>query len=368
MARMDKEFKDMEKKGGGSKSSKGKKGKKKKSGKKIIIGCLVVIAIAAAALVIFFSGRVKLYGGDDDDTTGNTSGNLLNGGLFCECDGSIYFANPYDQNTLYVMKDDLSGVKQISKDNVSYLNVAGKYIFYTKRNDKKTVDSDVFMAFSTTGLYRITTKGKKLGRLYDDPTQVACLYGNYVYYQHYDQTNGLWLYRTRMDAKDETKLLEEPCAPYVVHNHMIYYTGAKNDHAIHYMNITGGGDTLLLDGNFTALTLQGDYLYFLDMGANYSLKRMLLSGGNVETLIDARLATYNVAENGDIFCQVDNGTDDNGLYYVGAGTRSLQLIQKGNFNYLNLAGNYLFYEEYDQSKAYLMDLTSFINEEFRPEE
>ena len=358
MAKMDREFKDMAKKGG----------KKKKNVKGIVIGCLVVIAIVAVGLVIFFSGRIKLYGDEDDDTTGNTSGNLLNGGLFCESDGSIYFANPYDQNTLYVMDDDLTDSKQLSKDNVSYLNVAGKYIFYTKRNDKKTVDSDAFMAFSTTGLYRITTKGKQLGRLYDDPTQVACLYGNYVYYQHYDQTNGLWLYRTKMDAKEETKLLEEPCAPYVVHNHMIYYTGMKNDHAIHYMNITGGTDTLLLDGNFTALTLQGDYLYFLDMGENYSLKRMLLSGGNVETVISNRLATYNVAENGDIFCQVDNGTDENGLYYLASGTRTLQLMQQGNYNYLNLTSKYLFFEEFDQSKAYIMDLTSFIIEELKLED
>lgn len=358
MAKMDREFKDMEKKGG----------KKKKNGKKIAIGCLVVIAIAAVVLVIFFSGRVKLYGDEDDDTTGNTSGNLLNGGLFCECDGSIYFANPYDQNTLYVMDDDLTDAKQINKDNVSYLNVAGKYIFYTKRNDKKTVDSDAFMAFSTTGLYRVTTKGKQLGRLYDDPTQVACLYGNYVYYQHYDQTNGLWLYRTRMDGEDEAKLLEEPCAPYVVYNQMIYYTGTKNDHAIHYMNITGGGDSVLLDGNFTGLTLQGDYLYFLDMGENYILKRMLLSGGNVETVINTRLATYNVTENGDIFCQVDDGTDGNGLYYLASGTGSLQLIQQGNFNYLNLTSKYLFFEEFDQSKAYVMDLTSFMTEELRLED
>ena len=146
--------------------------------KNIVISCIAVIAIVGIFVLFYWMRKVHLY--DDESTTGNTSGNLLNGGLFCEVDDKIYFANPYDQNMLYSMNSDLSKVKKLSDDNVSYLNGAGQYLFYTKRNDKKDIDSDSFMALKSTGLYRTNLNGKDVARLYDDPTQVACLFCNNV--------------------------------------------------------------------------------------------------------------------------------------------------------------------------------------------
>lgn len=334
----------------------------KKNKKNILLFCLAVIIIIVAGVAVNFINRVKLY--DDESTTGNSSGNLLNGGLFCEHDDTIYFANPYDQNMLYSMNTDLGNVKQISTDNVSYLNIAGNYIFYTKRNDKKQIDSDAFMSLNCTGLYRTDLKGKHLARLYDDPTQVACLFGNYIYYQHYDQKDGLELYSAKIDGSSDTQLLKDACAPYAISDQTIYYTGYRNDHAIHSMKTDGTSDTILLDGNFTALTKQGDYLYFMDMSDNYSLKRMPVTGGTPEVLISERLATYNVNEDSSIiYCQIDNGTD-NGLYEYDLVSKSLNLLVSGDFNYLHLTTDYLFYESFDQSKLYILDLATNQSEEW----
>lgn len=333
--------------------------------KRAISISIVIIVVAVAAFFFYFVNRVSLY--EDENTTGNTSCNLLNGGLFSQVDDTIYFANPYDENTLYSMNTDLGNVKQISDDNVSYLNVAGKYIFYTKRNDKKELDSDAFLSLSATGLYRMTTKGGNTSKLYEDPTQVACLYGNYVYYQHYDQEQGLMLYSAKIDGSSDDMLLKEPCAPYAVDNHIIYYTGTTQDHAIHSIQTDGTGKQTLYDGNFTGLTKQGDYLYFLDMNEDYSLKRISTSGGTPETLISDHVATYNVSPDGDIlYCQIDNGTDSNGLYVYDINSHSLDLLAAGNFNYLHLTSDYLFYEEYDQSKLYVLDLATETSEEFVP--
>lgn len=334
-----------------------------KSKKNYLILAAAIVIIVAAALIFHFNSGVKLY--DSDTITGNTSGNLLNGGLFCQSGKTIYFANPYDENTLYSMDADLSHVKKLSKDNVSYLNVAQNYMFYTKRNDKKELDSDAFLALSSTGLYRANTKGSSIARLYDDPTQVACLYGNNIYYQHYDQKKGLLLYAASIDGKKDKLLLEEPCAPTAVDNNTIYFTGSKNDHSIHSMNLDGSGNQILLDGNFAGLSKQGEYLYFLDMNANYSLKRMPASGGNVETLISDQLATYNVSQDGNtVYCQIDNGSK-NGLYALDIPSMSLQRIASGNYNYLHLTSDYLFYEEFDQSKLYVMNLGNSSTKELK---
>ena len=335
----------------------------KKNTKTTVIFILAVIVILAVILLLRYKNRVTLY--DDESTTGNTSGNLLNGGLFCEADDIIYFSNPYDEGTLYTMDTNLENIKQINKDNVSYLNVAGKYIFYTKRNDKKEVDSDFFLSLSTTGLFRTDLKGGNMAKLYEKPTQAACLYGNNIYYQHYDTEKGLLLYASKIDGSEDKMLLEEPCAPFAISNDTIYYAGYNSNHAIHSMNIGGTGDQILYDGNCTAVTMQGDYLYFMDMDDNYSLKRISVSGGTPETLVSDRLATYNVSDDGNtVYCQIDNGTE-NGLYELSIDTMSLNLIASGNFNYLNLTDDYLFYQEYDQSKLYILNRASGATEEWK---
>lgn len=326
----------------------------KKNKKGIVIAGIAAILFLTGIFVVYRLNAISLY--DDEHQKGNTSSNLLNGGLFCQVDDTIYFSNPYNQGTLYSMNTDLDDIKQIINDNVSYLNGAGKYIFYTKRNDKKKVDSDLIVDLSATGLYRLNKNTKSSTKLFDDPTQVACLYGNRVYYQHYNIKNGLQLYAAKIDDTDDKKILEEPCAPYAIDNDTIYYTGTQNDHAIHSIKTDGSQSTVLLDGNYYALTLQGDYLYFMDMSTDYSLKRISVSGGTMETLISKHLATYNVCEdNNTIYCQVDNGSE-NGLYEYKIDNQSLTKIVSGDFNYLHTTKDYLFFETYDQSSLYSMKL------------
>lgn len=340
-----------------------------KSNKKqfILFGVIIVIVVIAVLIFRFMSG-VSLY--KDEHTTGNTSGNLLNGGLFCEVDDTIYFANPIDNGVLYSMNQDLEKIKRVSTDNVSYLNGAGPYLFYTKRNDKKTVDSDAIMQLSSTGLYRMKRRTKALATLYKGPTQVACLYGNNVYYQHFDPKKGLLLYSAKIDGKDDKQIRPEPCAPTAIDNGYIYYTGMNEDHYIHMISTSGGGDTVLYgggdnpDANCTGLSKQGDYLYFLDMSEDYALKRIPANGSSfAETLTDKHIATYNVSPNEDvIYCQVDNGSE-NGLYELDITTGNLNPIASGNYNYLHLTKDYLFYEEFDQSKVYAMNLATNASKE-----
>lgn len=335
--------------------------------KKIILSVVLITAVVVGLLYFRMSSQVTMY--SDEHTTGNTSGNLLNGGLVCQVEDTIYFANPYDEGTLYEMDSDLSHIKRIVNDNASYINGAGKYLFYTKRNDKKTIDSDSFMALWSTGLYRLNAKTKNMSCLYDDPTQVAALYGNSIYYQHYDQKKGLELYSVKIDGSDEKQLLAQACAPQVITEDAIYYTGlpsAKSvqngesapDHSIYRLSIQGGEPELLYDGNFTGLSRQGNYLYFLDMNADYALKRIALDGTQAETLVSEHIATYNVSEEGDVlYCQVDN-QKNNGLYEVNINSHSMNLIEAGDFNYFHLTSDYLFYQTYDQSDMFVMELAT----------
>ena len=61
--------------------------------KTLLIFAGIIILIAGLFTVTYLTGRVPM---NDENTTGNTAGNLNNGGLFCESDGKVYFANAYD--------------------------------------------------------------------------------------------------------------------------------------------------------------------------------------------------------------------------------------------------------------------------------
>ena len=96
--------------------------------------CKIILLIIA--LVLFFGGltAVNYFTGivqeNPSGTVGNHAGNLYNNGLFCEHDGKVYFSNPYDENTLYVMNPDETDIKKIGTVGVTSLNAGGKYIYY----------------------------------------------------------------------------------------------------------------------------------------------------------------------------------------------------------------------------------------------
>ncbi|MCI5639516.1 MAG: DUF5050 domain-containing protein [Lachnospiraceae bacterium] len=330
----------------------------------VVLVIIIAIAVILLLILIKMSTSIALY--DDPNTRGNTSGNLLNGGKFCESDGKIYFSNPRDEGSLYVMDDDLKNAKKLHGDSVSYLNVSGKYIFYTRRNDKKTSTGDAVLSLSKTGLFRLQTDGKKLGTLYDDPTQSLCLYGNFVYYQHYDRKKGLQLNAAKIDGSSDEMLLDEGVAPYSVEQGTIYYTGYDKEHWIHSMNINGTDQKVLYDGNCTSLIRQGDHLYFMDMERDYALVRTELDGSDPQILVADRLATYNVDEKeSTVYYQVDDG-ENNGLYAMDLNGGKARKIADGDYNYIHIVGDYLIYEDFEGTTMYVMDLATEQKVSFEP--
>ena len=102
--------------------------------KKIIIGILTVALLGTA---IFFGSKLlnpetKMNQGY---VNGNTAGNLYNGGLFCEYNGVIYFANPSDGGKLYSMDSNGNNLKKLTNDNATYINVDDNYIYYLINNE-----------------------------------------------------------------------------------------------------------------------------------------------------------------------------------------------------------------------------------------
>ncbi len=343
--------------------------KKKKQShpvRNVLATTAVILLIVGGLFLLRWMNGVHRY--SDSSTTGNTSTNLLNGGLFAKSGKKIYFANPYDQHSLYSMDLDLTHCKKVYDDYVSHINAAGDYIFYTKRNDKKNKTKDALFAFNTTGLYRIRTNGHNLKQLYRYPTQTVNLLGNHLYYQHYDLEKGLQLFRVDIDGKKDTMLLDEGASPTAIADGIIYYTGMDSDHNIHSLSTNGGGlNNVICDGNFTGLSYADGYLYCMDMNSDYALCRLNLDGSDLRYLTQDRIATYNISNDGStVYYQIDNG-EDNGLYSLDIETGTQSLLLSGNFNYLHVIDDLLFFENYDGNSAYVMDMSTERIDTFQPE-
>ena len=160
---------------------------------KIITGVVIAAAVAALGICSYMSTKVKY---NAEGYIGNTSGNLINKGLFAEHNGKIYFSNPYDGDKLYSMNSDCTNIKKLSDDSVSYINVTDNYIFYVRNNFDKDNAGMIFRG-QLYGVIRSKLNGKNAKALTVDVISTMALIGNRVYYGSYDNGKIQTMYTTR---------------------------------------------------------------------------------------------------------------------------------------------------------------------------
>lgn len=312
--------------------------------KKRVITIAAVILLAAFILIYQYANRFQY---NDPDLSGNTSGNLLNQGLFCEEGGKIYFSNPDDDGCLYVMDTDMSHVKKVSPDTVTHINAAGKYIYYARHNNRKEGKLSSHLSAAQTGVFRINRSGRQPKMLSRTPAGTVDLLGNYVYYQNYLKDTGLFLYRCGVNDSEAVEISKDNINPLALTDYTLYYSGVTSDHKIHRLNLVNKEDVVIFDGNCTSVILDREYLYFLNMKENYSVCRVNIDGSNPVTLVKERCATFNLSPSGRyLYYQTDNGTESYlGQYDIEE--KETALIKKGSFSNINVCGDYVFFQQYD---------------------
>ena len=319
-----------------------------------IIPIIFVLVIILLFGVTYYS-RQTVY--NDDDVLGNTSGNLLNGGLFCEYDGKIYFSNPDDEGRLYVMNDDLTHSKRLSNDTATDINVAGKYIIYGRHNEKQVQSNDNIFSQGNTGMYRLQKNGKNMKTLFDSVVDTINLAGNTVYYQK-NTPSGFSVYQINIDKSNEDMLIEDPIFPYAINNGFLYYSSVKENHYINRINLQSKETEVVQEGNFAFVTITADQLFFLDLENNHTLSCMNLQDNKITPLLTEPVSTYNVTANGAyLYYELDNGTD-NGIYRMNLNTKKIVCLKLGNFKNINLTSEYAFFQELDSDTTYVASHSS----------
>lgn len=256
----------------------------------IIIAVIVIIAlIAAAAIFHYLSNRTHF---NEGYVNGNTAGNLYNGGLFCEYDGTVYFSNPSDGGKLYSMSPDGSNLAKLCDDTVSYINADEHYLYYVRNNPGATGAALSFLSVNTDSLCRIDREGGDDSVLILDsaPCLYASLYGNYIYYIRYDESEGSTLYKVKIDGSGCKQVDTAPDFTCSANGEYMYYNGTDSDHYIWRLNTTDDSKGMLYGGNCYMPTVIDDTTaYFMDCDSNYAIARTDLATGEKTLLSEDRV-------------------------------------------------------------------------------
>lgn len=314
----------------------------------------LVVLTAAAVIGIYFYNNGRTYYNEESEI-GNTAGNIYNGGLFCEQDGKIYFSNPSADGALYVMSSDCTNFKKIRDDKAVYINADETYVYYVRANNTREDDKGGFLVFYNTGVFRIKHNGSDLKAFTGNPGAYLTLKGNNIYFQRYDVEIGLYLYKYQIDGDLERCLIKDAVIPAAVIDNTLYYAGYSKDHNLNGMDLSSFTTHPIIEGSFLNPIFLGDYIYYINVDDNYKIYRMNKDGSEQTKLVDYRTFTYNITNSGKyLYYQIDDSAN-NGIHRLNLETMEDENLKTGNFKEINVTGNYVFFNEYDDSNTYMIE-------------
>lgn len=310
----------------------------------IITGVILLLVIGGVCLHYFTTPKEKP---NSTDATGNTAGNLINGGLFCEYNGKIYFANPYDHNYLYVMNSDCTNARMLNSDSVASLNIYNDKIYYVKNNYSKDSVGTVLRG-QLFGIYQTDLEGQNATMLYNQLSGMMSLCGNYLYYQHYDDETALTLHKMNIDGEEDKLISGTPYNPSSISEGKLYFSNTDQKNVISTLDAKTDSISQYYDANSYLPDANGNYIYYIDIAKKYALVRLNKSTKTVELLYgkdNAKIVNYNLYGN-KIFFQLE-GEENPGLYRMNADGTQVEYIASGNLTNIHCTSQYTFFQYFD---------------------
>lgn len=306
----------------------------------IIIGVIVLLALA----FLLISKGLKSVPNNPDGTIGNTPGNILNSGYFCEDDGIVYFANSYDDNSLYSMNPDETNIKKLVQANTKYINAGGNYLYYYMSDSGNSTGLGFIRR--VMGIYRCNKKGKRVTTISRDPSLDMILINNHLYYQHYDNKNAVTLYKTNTEGSKQQMVSKEIINPSGVYGDIIYFANQKDNHFLMILDTTDDSIIDFKNYNMWNPIRYENYIYFMDINNNYRLARYSLDNDSIEVLSQDRVDCFNL-NNQYVYFQA-NDMEHPALKRVTLDGTVEEVIMEGNYTAINITSEYVYFRPFNQ--------------------
>lgn len=307
--------------------------------KQLIIIFGIVVLLGATFLLLT---RTKDIAQNPETLVGNTAGNLNNGGYFCQDGNMVFFANAYDSNCLYSMNVDETNMKKLSKSQVKYINAGGDYLYYYQENS--TSAKDLGFVRQISGIYRLEKDGSGSFCISSDLSGIVTLIGNNLYYQHYDNQDGMTLYKSTTNKENEEEIASYIVNPSSYGIGYIFFNGMEDNHNLYQLNVNTNNITAIWDGDVWNPTYHNGYIYFMDISNDYKLCRYSLRDKTKETLTSDRLDFFNIY--GDVVYYQKNSTTEPALKRMNLDGSNPEIVDEGNYQNLNITSEYVYYNEF----------------------
>ncbi len=308
----------------------------KKNWKVLLIAGIILLALILSSVISSLSSKVPH---NDPSVTGNTAGNLNNGGLFAEENGTVYFSNAYDNGCLYSMNADETDLKKLGSSQVNSINTAGDYLYYYM--DTSNAGTGLGFVVRTYGVYRSKTNGKDVACLDRNAAVTMQLCGDYIYYQRYNNTDFTQLYKIKTDKSENSLVYDGIINPAACHNGIIYFNGTEDDHYLYTLDTATDTISTVYQGNLWYPVWQDNYIYYMDVSSDYRLCRLSLADFTVEILTNDRVDSFNVGENY-IYYQ-RNSASQPALMRMELNGGNPEVVAEGNYRDINLTSSYAYF-------------------------
>lgn len=316
--------------------------------KLIITLTLIILALVGITILKNKKANEAKVPKNDPYLAGNTSGNLYNKGLFVESNGKVYFANPYDSYSIYVMNADQTDCKKLVNATASYLNVLGDYIYYYTSTTGE--QSGLGYVRNGRGLFRSSLSGKKTFSLTKTESDGMIAVGNNVYFTSFEEgekkdTASVTVHKTTTANKGNDIIIDEHIKLGGYSNGELYYGGIVADHHLYAYNLESGTSRKVSDINVYLPIVEGSNVYFLDLDDEYKLKCYSMANDSVTTIINERVDTYNIS--GGVIVYQTAEKDNYALKRINIDGTSEMTIQTGVFSNINVTSNYIYFTNFN---------------------
>lgn len=322
----------------------------------ILIIVLAILVLMLGIIASYFSNRIS---SNPAGTIGNSAGNLNNSGLFCEYEGTVYFSNSYDHNSLYSMTPAEGELRKLNDINVCNILAGGDYLYYFRFGT--TGDAGLGSIRSVKSFNRCLLNGRDATALTRDVVTKAQLVNDTLYMLVAGDANPEF-YRMGTDKSDKILLADYEINPACAENGTIYYNGTQSEHYLYGLDTATDTPYEIWKGNIWYPVKQGDYIYFMDVAENYRLCRYSLTENIVEVLSNDRIDCYNV-NHGYIYYQTNGNTPQ--LKCMRTDGTGLQIIAEGIYTNINMTSQYVYFQKFgNDATMYHSALGSAGYEEF----
>ncbi len=256
-----------------------------------------------------------------------TTGNIINKGYVTEYEGFIYFSNSLDQDRLYRVRTDGTGLTKISNDqNSLFINVAKDYVYYSNPSDRHKI-------------YRVSLKDNVRIALHEEAGIQYLSYSNgWLYYQSYHHRKNI--YKLGLDGKECIKLNSDSSEHLNVVGGWLYYINTDDGNKIYRMRNDGSERTCLGRDKAFFLNVSDDWIYYSNADRGFRICKMR-SDGKASGYVNDEASWYlNVRNDWIYYCSHNQDLQICKVKVVGSASEQFNVK---NAMHINTVCGWLFY-------------------------